>query len=645
MLSSHFSRLGKSGKTTTHCRPVTFNSGHADMASSEEVQSAVENLLSVVRRASGVDLNVTASSHTANNSVSPRSTTTPSGSAIMSTTTAAATTTGIANAVERARSMITFSSRRGSFTRLNQRERLRASSSNTSASKKQTQKRTNIEKKPFEVVLVSTPVDYDDEEPGETMLLSEEVIVLRGFLQIYSNASESDIRKSICDVVNQKYPLVSSNDFEFMKANRRKLTKPISCEDYDFKQLKLLVGQGSIYVKMKKHFEYLIDTGRDDDDLPANFTEDEEKSVDDMSMNSNVTISNITEDINTNTTNSPSVAEVITEVNSASGIDPSNIEEFITSSQKENDISEVITIIVNHCTIDEISNPVEVLRIAQKCIVRGRSLEVIQLNGEIKGETNSIFVDRYNLLATAKEEMCDLEDPRVTLEVNFYGESARDLGGPRKEFFRLLFQEINTKYFEHGLREELSEDYEFVGLICALSILQNGPLPKFLPEAILQSIFQEFPDTSSNMCVQKFCTGMNKLGFVMLCKKMNVLNYIFQHNDNTSLTRKKLLSLLEPDFAPEGSNKRKYESEVYAFFVKYVKEAAAGRCGAVTLASILRFVACTDEEPILGFEIKPQISFPPAPHDCTKYGFIPTSHTCGSILKLPVHFFWDVITY
>ena len=43
-----------------------------------------------------------------------------------------------------------------------------------------------------------------------------------------------------------------------------------------------------------------------------------------------------------------------------------------------------------------------------------------------------------------------------------------DFGGPRKEFFRVLLQDIKEKYFDHGLRELLKEDYKEIGKIFGL---------------------------------------------------------------------------------------------------------------------------------------------------------------------------------
>ena len=68
-----------------------------------------------------------------------------------------------------------------------------------------------------------------------------------------------------------KYPLVSSNDFGFLRANRRKLSKPVTCEEYAYKQVKLLCGQGAIYITMKSELSCLLSENSliGDDDLPG----------------------------------------------------------------------------------------------------------------------------------------------------------------------------------------------------------------------------------------------------------------------------------------------------------------------------------------------------------------------------------------
>ena len=62
-----------------------------------------------------------------------------------------------------------------------------------------------------------------------------------------------------------------------------------------------------------------------------------------------------------------------------------------------------------------------------------------------------------------------------------------------------------------------------------------------------------------------------------------------------------------PIFRREAK-KLQFEKIVYNKFIKYVREAAAGRRIA-TLKDILIFVTCADEIPILGFAKQPFISF------------------------------------
>ena len=40
------------------------------------------------------------------------------------------------------------------------------------------------------------------------------------------------------------------------------------------------------------------------------------------------------------------------------------------------------------------------------------------------------------------------------------------------------------------------------------------------------------------------------------------------------LTLKKLTNLLKPDFGEEGSNRRRFEGEVYSNFLKYLRQVA-----------------------------------------------------------------------
>lgn len=163
----------------------------------------------------------------------------------------------ISQALSRARSMVRSSSRGGLYSRLGQRERLRATAVSTTGQPDPKKIRRAVESKAFEFVLMK----MDD---GDAMAVAEENVALRGFIQLSSNDKEVDIRKKIGEALRLKFPCVVDRDFEFLRANRRRLSKPVTCEEYDFKQVKLLAGQGCIYIKIKDGLECFLD-GNDGD--------------------------------------------------------------------------------------------------------------------------------------------------------------------------------------------------------------------------------------------------------------------------------------------------------------------------------------------------------------------------------------------
>ena len=200
-----------------------------------------------------------------------------------------------------------------------------------------------------------------------------------------------------------------------------------------------------------------------------------------------------------------------------------------------------------------------------------------------------------------------MKDPRITFEVQFYGEEAEDRGGPRKEWIRLCNQKIQLKYFEQGLKKHLASDYFYVGQMAAIALLQNGQLPVYFPETALHNIFAD-PYPSTHPCISSLQKGLDSLGIHAAGRKFPQLLDLFRPSVNAKLSVKKLLQLLTPKFSEKGSNALKYEKIVYACFVKYVREVASGR-RVTKLENILEFTTCASEEPLLGFALSPLIEF------------------------------------
>ena len=96
--------------------------------------------------------------------------------------------------------------------------------------------------------------EADDEE--ENLPINHDNILLRGFVNLVNTDREADILYKIGDAIRLKYPLVGNRVyFLFLRANRRKSSTSVSCEEYTYNQVKLLCGEGAIYIKMKKWAE------------------------------------------------------------------------------------------------------------------------------------------------------------------------------------------------------------------------------------------------------------------------------------------------------------------------------------------------------------------------------------------------------
>uniref|UniRef100_A0A8W8LKN5 HECT domain-containing protein n=1 Tax=Magallana gigas TaxID=29159 RepID=A0A8W8LKN5_MAGGI len=106
--------------------------------------------------------------------------------------------------------------------------------------------------------------------------------------------------------------------------------------------------------------------------------------------------------------------------------------------------------------------------------------------------------------------------------------------------------------------------------------------------------------------------------------------HLFTPRDRQKITLKLLTSTIKPQFSPEGSNRRQKESKIYAKYVKYLREAASGRRGDVTLAKILRFCTGSEEEPPLGYQIQPTMEF------VERQSFLPTGNTCINKMQLTI---------
>lgn len=185
-------------------------------------------------------------------------------------------------------------------------------------------------------------------------------------------------------------------------------------------------------------------------------------------------------------------------------------------------------------------NPVAILKKAQEHILDGRQLDIVDSSTELKGKTNFIIIDRDHVFQDALAEVALIDNLRLPLEVNFMGEGAQDLGGPRKEFFRLVLKEIKEKLFDSGLIEDFAECYYTSGIIMGLSVLQNGKIPSFLSEEQLQERIDDSSEHSP--CLVNLRNGLRKVGVLQLMAKLPLFLYLFRPS-SSKLNVKDFLSI------------------------------------------------------------------------------------------------------
>ena len=145
----------------------------------------------------------------------------------------------------------------------------------------------------------------------------------------------------------------------------------------------------------------------------------------------------------------------------------------------------------------------EILRFLQKELLQGRDLDVTSETELMERETNYICIDRNDIVNTTFTELVPIENFHITFEVDFMGEKARDLGGPCKEWIRLVNLAIKGKYIDHDLRGHLSDDNFYVGIMMGIALLQNGQLPTFLPI----NVIDELVTSTKNRSAMRTCVA------------------------------------------------------------------------------------------------------------------------------------------
>ena len=471
--------------------------------------------------------------------------------------------------LNRARQMLNRSASSGMYRRLNQQERLRATKTETTTSKPKPKKPD----KAIEFALIRGFEIEDDDCDKDDQTLKWDSVIADGIIMVNEGNSEAEIRLKVKNALNNKFPVFGADDFEFIKVRQKRISKPElqPGAEYNFMVIKKMAGQGMLYLRMKPGYNFALN----DDTDP----EEDEIMVVEKEMLA--------------TKSEESDKHFVNEHVPGNTLPPAGVD---------------IAPIMNEISEKSFTDPVEILRYFQSRVVRGRQLNLLDASEELEGETNLISVGRDRVIETTFAEFKYITNFCITFEVDFMGEVAKDMGGPRLEWITLMNKAMQKKYFEKGLRSQMSDDYYWVGVMCGITILQNGQMPRIFPVEVLDMLFSCSADQTTCLCINQLQKGLQVFGLQELFFQFPFMRHLLQPSSH-ALTVKNLMCLMQPQFSPEGSTAFSREKEVYSIFVKYIREVASGRRQQVTLPDILSFVTGCSEEPVLGFAMKPTIEF------------------------------------
>ena len=500
--------------------------------------------------------------------------------------------------VNRARQMLNTSSRAGVFTRLNRNERLRASTS--SSPRPMACQSKTVKKKP-DVAIEFAMIEAPSEESKNDQYLKWDSVISDGIITCNENDSEKDIRIKVRDSLREKFSLLCADDFEFVKVRHKRISKPVlqARTEFNYLVVKKLAGQGMLYLQMKRGCTYT--TKENEMELgdtillkPYNQCRDDDihESQSQIPADKELEIIDIVDN---------KTAEKA--VDAGCGNLDSNETQVFMKPLPAFDIQPFIDEIRRESYMD----PIEILQSLQKKLHKGRDLHLSSRGDTTtEGSTNYISVDRSRLLESTWAELKYVDDFRITFEIDYMGELAEDLGGPRLEWLESMNKEMQSKYFEHGFREQLCEEYYYVGIMCTVALLQNGQTPRIFPSEVLEKIFDQSAITSP--CMFHLQRGFQVLGILEVFHAFPILKHLLQPA-STALTARKVIQILQPRFSAEGSSSCSREKELYSIFVHYIREVASGRRSNLKLEHILSFATGTSEEPVLGYTLQPTITF------------------------------------
>ena len=77
------------------------------------------------------------------------------------------------------------------------------------------------------VCLIDEPPDHSDNELVPYYALQEDMILVKGYCNFSTSSTETDIRKEISELVQQRFPLITTAFFDFVRRERNTIITPV----------------------------------------------------------------------------------------------------------------------------------------------------------------------------------------------------------------------------------------------------------------------------------------------------------------------------------------------------------------------------------------------------------------------------------
>lgn len=377
--------------------------------------------------------------------------------------------------------------------------------------------------------------------------IKDDMILLKGFIELGTGQTEAEIRESITEVLKQRFPFVKPDHFDFVKRDRNKVTTPVVSKSlkWDYKHLKELCGQGKIYVRLNIARECIevnpesqsISSGEDDEDLmlPAfsssNTSRGTSSSMSAAIKTSTNSLSNEQDTVELvfeSKNHSSSSGTTLDQYSSAATTSSvvigswhdrerlSEVVPFASEEEIDNALSEFGSIdcaanaLVHDCSMQEDEKEIHVEEDVHPSLVK----IINNVGKKLTGKKKKIEIDPDDIISDAISYYKSLDfDPHCPLRVTYTSQPAIDSGGVLRQFYSDLFEglaegklmelfegEINRKVPSYRPQAVMSGLLEMVGKMISHSIAQGGPGFPFLASPCYYYLV-----TGDTMCAMAYC--------------------------------------------------------------------------------------------------------------------------------------------